>query len=106
MLCPNWGFRYTLRVAAPRIRITAATVYGAIYALESLSQLLDAAAGDVTVNATLVVDKPRFAFRATMIDTARHWCNNFDIIFGHLTRISPPRAPYAVPCLAPMRIGC
>lgn len=61
---------YTLHVAAPRIQITAATVYGAIYALESLSQLLDLAG---CINATFVDDKPRFAFRATMIDTARHW---------------------------------
>ena len=35
---------YELHVVAPRIQITAATVYGAIYALESLSQLLDAEA--------------------------------------------------------------
>lgn len=62
---------YTLLVAAPRIRIEAATVYGAIYALESLSQLMDTEEG--SINSTNIYDKPRFAYRATMIDTARHW---------------------------------
>lgn len=60
-----------LEVAAPRIQIKASTVYGAIYALESLVQLLDAGAN--SINGTVIYDKPRFAFRATMIDTARHW---------------------------------
>eukprot|EP00729_Bicosta_minor_P023913 gene23913-4435_t len=62
---------YVLEVAAPRIQIKASTVYGAIYALESLVQLLDAGAN--SINGTVIYDKPRFAFRATMIDTARHW---------------------------------
>ena len=61
---------YVMNIAAPRISITASTVYGAMYALESLSQLLDA---NGNINSTLIHDKPRFAFRATMIDTARHW---------------------------------
>ena len=60
---------YSLTIAAPRITIRAATVYGAMYAMESLVQLVDGA----KVNATVVDDEPRFAFRATMIDTARHW---------------------------------
>ena len=67
---------YTLHVLAPRIQITAPTVYGAIYALESLSQLLSTDANSknqLCLNSTLIQDKPRFQFRATMIDTARHW---------------------------------
>jgi len=65
---------YMLVVAAPRVQIRAATVYGAIYALESLVQLVvDNAEAGCQLPGTTIVDAPRFAFRATMIDTARHW---------------------------------
>jgi len=61
---------YHLTVAAPRIQISAPTVFGAIYALESLSQLVESG---TTIDGTSIADKPRFAFRAIMIDTSRHW---------------------------------
>ena len=61
---------YTLTIGAPRIKIAAKTVFGAIYALETLSQLVE---NSVFVNGTTIEDKPRYAFRATMIDTSRHW---------------------------------
>ena len=61
---------YTLVVDAPRIKIQAPTVFGALYALESLSQLVESG---LFINGTTINDKPRFAFRAVMIDTSRHW---------------------------------
>lgn len=50
--------------------IEAPTVYGAMYALETFVQLVDSHG---LINATTVHDEPRFAFRGTMIDTARHY---------------------------------
>lgn len=61
---------YTLTIAPPRIKLSAPTVFGAIYGLETLSQLVE---DTVFVNGTTITDKPRYAFRATMIDTSRHF---------------------------------
>lgn len=60
---------YSLVIRSPRIVINAKTVYGAMYAMESLAQLVSSG----SVNGTEIVDAPRFAFRGTMIDTARHF---------------------------------
>ena len=61
---------YSMWIGAPRISIEAPTVFGAMYALETLSQLVDDSGN---INGISITDAPRFAFRATMIDTARHW---------------------------------
>ena len=61
---------YTLHVSAPRITISAPTVFGAMYALETLSQLVKAPRSIV---GTHIQDRPRFAYRGTMLDTARHF---------------------------------
>ena len=61
---------YTLRVDAPRIIVHAPTVFGAMYALETLSQLVR---DDLTVEGTTIADRPRFKYRGTMLDTARHY---------------------------------
>ena len=55
---------YTLTIKAPRATIEANTVYGAMYGLESLSQLIYRG---MTVNETTVTDKPRYQFRAVMV---------------------------------------
>ena len=65
---------------AQRASIEANSVYGAMHALESFSQLVDRGS---LVNGTVIVDKPRYAFRAVMIDTARHWYHK-TVIFQHL----------------------
>eukprot|EP00929_Paragymnodinium_shiwhaense_P045032 TRINITY_DN23058_c0_g2_i4.p1 TRINITY_DN23058_c0_g2~~TRINITY_DN23058_c0_g2_i4.p1 ORF type:complete len:165 (-),score=24.98 TRINITY_DN23058_c0_g2_i4:133-627(-) len=75
---------YNLTIRAPRIEISAVTAYGAMYALESLSQLVD---DDLVVDEIEVLDHPRFAFRATMIDTARHY-HPVDVIKHHLDAMS------------------
>jgi hexosaminidase len=71
---------YTLLIEAPRVQITAPTVYGAIYGMESFSQLISR---DGFVNGTTINDNPRFQFRSSMIDTARHWLP-LETIFAHL----------------------
>jgi hexosaminidase len=60
---------YNLTISAPTIKISANTVFGALNGLESLSQLVAYA----TVNGTTIRDWPRYQFRATMIDTSRHY---------------------------------
>jgi hexosaminidase len=46
------------------------TSFGALNGLESLSQLV---LHGLEINGTTITDHPRYAFRATMIDTSRHY---------------------------------
>jgi hypothetical protein len=71
---------YNLTVEAPHITIEAATVYGALNGLESLSQLVY---HGLSVNGTSIHDFPRYQFRATMIDTSRHYYP-VEVILQHL----------------------
>lgn len=71
---------YNITIASPMITITSATVFGALRGLETLSQLVDSTH---TVNATSIKDFPRFPFRASMIDTSRHFYP-VSTIFAHL----------------------
>jgi hexosaminidase len=67
---------YTLTIGSSSdtcCTIKAATVYGAMYAMETLVQLINRTGPAMTVVAARVIDQPRFALRATMIDTARHF---------------------------------
>ena len=66
----NTDESYALLVKAPRIIVTAPTVFGAMYALETLSQLVHS---NLSLDGTHIFDRPRFAYRGTMIDTARHY---------------------------------
>ena len=61
---------YNLTISGDDIQIASETVFGAVRALETLSQLVDRG---TFVNGTKIVDSPRFQFRATMIDTSRHF---------------------------------
>mmetsp|Transcript_22987 Transcript_22987/g.53697 ORF Transcript_22987/g.53697 Transcript_22987/m.53697 type:complete len:538 (+) Transcript_22987:3-1616(+) len=61
---------YSLVVASPRIQLNATTVFGALRGLETLAQLTYRG---VTIDETTINDFPRFSFRATMIDTSRHY---------------------------------
>eukprot|EP00054_Salpingoeca_dolichothecata_P038179 m.13108 g.13108 ORF g.13108 m.13108 type:complete len:512 (+) comp8292_c0_seq1:34-1569(+) len=62
---------YKLTVHTADCYVHAATVYGALHALETLSQLY---VGRTIPNVPAeIIDRPRFAFRALMIDTSRHY---------------------------------
>ena len=71
---------YNLTISGDDIQIASETVFGAVRALETLSQLVDRG---TFVNGTKIVDSPRFQFRATMIDTSRHFYP-ISVILQHL----------------------
>ncbi|CAG2117024.1 unnamed protein product, partial [Medioppia subpectinata] len=55
-------------------RVRADTIWGAIKALETLSQLIWVTADrELVVNATRIVDWPRFTYRGVMLDSSRHF---------------------------------
>lgn len=65
---------YDLRInATDGIQIHAETVYGALYALQTLAQLSFANDNALCFKAALINDKPRFKWRGIMIDVVRHW---------------------------------
>jgi hexosaminidase len=84
---------YSLRISAPAVVIQSQTVYGAIRALETLSQSChvirhvktdgythhhhhhsrDGAQNVIVLNETAIYDSPRFRHRGLLIDTARHY---------------------------------
>ena len=90
---------YSLTLSAPTVVIQAQTVYGAIHALETLSQSChvlpyveyDEGSGDgankkhkkrhhrtsfhnvIVLNETAIYDAPRFRHRGLLLDTARHY---------------------------------
>ena len=63
---------YTLRATEDGIRISAGAPAGAFWAVQTLRQLLSPAA-PWTVPAVDIEDSPRFAYRAAMLDVARHF---------------------------------
>ena len=75
---------YNITITAPTITIHSNTVYGALYALESFSQLVDRG---TFVNGTTIIDYPRYHFRSSMIDTARHYYPK-EVILQHLDAMS------------------
>ena len=70
---------YTLEVAQPNATITAPTAFGAMHALQTLSQIVDPGHGGLAAKpATLqwevtINDAPRFAHRGIMLDTSRNF---------------------------------
>ena len=68
---------YALKLGADgKGEIHAQTVFGALHALESLSQLVESVASSQLRVRGLpwdVVDGPRFGHRGILIDTSRHW---------------------------------
>ena len=59
---------------APRASIGAATVFGALRALETFTQLATSmTAGAAVPSDVRIEDSPRFPYRGLMIDTGRHW---------------------------------
>jgi N-acetyl-beta-hexosaminidase len=77
------SYRVTILSSQPNASCTieAPTAFGAMHAMETVVQLINRA--DRSIAAARVVDKPRWPFRATMIDTSRHWYP-VDAILRHI----------------------
>lgn len=98
---------YSLSVTFSGGRVTAqvkaGTVFGALYALESLSQLIqwdaDVSAYFIEGLPTTITDSPRFPWRGLLVDTARHYLhpntiksaidvlayNKYNVLHWHVT---------------------
>jgi hexosaminidase len=65
---------YVLNVpASGDATLTAATVFGALRGLETMSQMVGFIDGNFIVNAFACTDAPRFPWRGALVDTARHF---------------------------------
>jgi hexosaminidase len=64
---------YKLSVTAKQIKITGHDEAGMFYGLQSLTQLLKAVNGKVTVQGCTITDYPRFAYRGMHLDVSRHF---------------------------------
>eukprot|EP01105_Mastigella_eilhardi_P012397 TRINITY_DN2841_c0_g1_i1.p1 TRINITY_DN2841_c0_g1~~TRINITY_DN2841_c0_g1_i1.p1 ORF type:complete len:511 (+),score=124.17 TRINITY_DN2841_c0_g1_i1:37-1569(+) len=70
---------YSLNITAvgdediPSCVVNANSVYGAIHALETLTQVTSVRAGWASGIPTYIEDEPRFTFRSLLIDTSRHF---------------------------------
>jgi hexosaminidase len=72
-LAPGINESYSLTVRPDNIQIVAETDIGALYALETLLQLLRVEDGNYCFPAVQITDSPRFAWRGLMIDASRHF---------------------------------
>eukprot|EP00049_Salpingoeca_infusionum_P001077 m.44964 g.44964 ORF g.44964 m.44964 type:complete len:1294 (+) comp10858_c0_seq5:36-3917(+) len=74
---PTSDESYTLHVDAPTVTIIAQTIWGAQYALETFSQLLEFHQGSrnpIIYNTPIsIVDSARYPVRGLMLDTANHF---------------------------------
>ncbi|WP_154647862.1 beta-N-acetylhexosaminidase [Pedobacter arcticus] len=79
---------YQLNIDKDHIKISATTDIGAMYALETLLQLLEADENGFYFPQVSIKDNPRFAWRGLMIDVVRHWIpyeviiRNIDAMLG------------------------
>ena len=67
---------YTLSISGTSGTITAQTVFGAIWGLETFSQLVKYVEDDefiIEETPIEIQDRPRFAWRGMLIDTSRHF---------------------------------
>lgn len=64
---------YTLEISDKQAKISAPTTVGAMRGLETFIQLLESNSNGFYFPAVSIQDKPRFAWRGLMIDSARHF---------------------------------
>jgi hexosaminidase len=64
---------YNLEISETQAKITAPTTVGAMRGLETFLQLLESDKDGFYFPAVSIQDKPRFAWRGLMIDSARHF---------------------------------
>lgn len=80
---------YALKITADEIIVTAEDDRGRFYAIQTLKQLIDDAdrRGGVNLACVCIEDRPRFVWRGSMIDSARHM-PSVDWIKRHLDRMA------------------
>ncbi len=64
---------YVLQVTTTGAKLTAPTPLGAMHGLQTFLQLVDVSLGGFAAPALTIQDKPRFPWRGSMIDSARHF---------------------------------
>jgi hexosaminidase len=64
---------YTLDVTSDGAVLKTPTVAGALHGIETFLQLVAPASGGFQAAAVHIEDRPRFAWRGLMLDSARHW---------------------------------
>ena len=64
---------YSLEITASGAKVTAPTLLGAMYGLQTFLQLARTTADGFAVPAVNIQDKPRFPWRGLMIDSPRHF---------------------------------
>ncbi|MGI9277056.1 MAG: family 20 glycosylhydrolase [Endozoicomonas sp.] len=64
---------YSLNISPGRIEVSSATEYGALWALQSLSQMVEIVDGSPVVRQLQINDRPRLSWRGLLIDTSRHF---------------------------------
>jgi hexosaminidase len=64
---------YSLVVSATQVKLSAATVVGALHGMETLLQLIECESGACHLPAVKIEDSPRFRWRGLMIDVSRHF---------------------------------
>ena len=64
---------YSLVVSSAQVKLSAATVVGALHGMETLLQLIECEHGSCHLPAVKIEDSPRFRWRGLMIDVSRHF---------------------------------
>ena len=64
---------YSLAVSPAQVKLSAATVVGALHGMETLLQLIECEHGSCHLPAVTIEDTPRFRWRGLMIDVSRHF---------------------------------
>jgi hexosaminidase len=71
---------YTLDSDSSRVLIHAKTIFGAIYAFETLLQLVEPQGDDFVIPAVHIADAPRFPWRGLLLDPGRHFLSVDEIL--------------------------
>jgi hexosaminidase len=113
------SYAINVSVSAASVTLSAQTVFGGVWALETLSQLVHrvwttdadgALSGSYyRVCSALVSDAPRFPFRSLLLDTSRHFMTTTVIkqVVSYLTANRVPRrAAHTHATIAILAVNC
>ncbi len=83
----GWDESYELRIEPDQLTIMASHARGWFYALQTLGQLVAVHSSEGAIPCGVIRDRPRFRWRGSMIDSARH-LQSVDWILRHLDRMA------------------